>query len=178
MVDLCVCDGGLDGESINIDANGAACAEQQTGDGQNTAAAAHIKHGIARLYILFEQLHAKAGRFMRAGTERETRLQMQHDAVTCFVLVLPHGAHKQAVADGDGLKILFPVVDPILLRTVGGGDGVLNADGFKTLFEERNGFRRVFLRADIHMDDAFGAVFFEKVFVDEVDMRDLHRFLF
>ena len=115
---------------------------------------------------------------MRAGTERETRLQMQHDAVTCFVLVLPHGAHKQAVADGDGLKILFPVVDPILLRTVGGGDGVLNADGFKTLFEERNGFRRVFLRADIHMDDAFGSVFFKKVFVNEVDMRDFHRFLF
>jgi len=28
------------------------------------------------------------------------------------------------------------------------------------------------------MDDAFGAVFFEKVFVNEVDMRDLHRFLF
>ena len=115
---------------------------------------------------------------MRAGTEREARLQMQHDAVTCFVLVLPHGAHKQAVADGDGLKILFPVVDPILLRAVGGGDGVLNADGFKTLFEKRNGFRRVFLRADIHMDDAFGAVFFEKVFVNEVDMRDFHRFLF
>ena len=28
------------------------------------------------------------------------------------------------------------------------------------------------------LKDFFGAVFFEKVFVDEVDMRDFHRFLF
>ena len=97
---------------------------------------------------------------MRTGAKGQSGFEIQDCAPRCLIRFLPGRADEKFFPDRDGLEVFFPVVNPILLRTGAGGDLMLNALRAVALPQEGDRLGRVFLRADIDMDQSFAAVLF------------------
>src|SRR5699024_10189052 len=91
--------------------------QQQGSYRQDTAAAAHIQEIHTRSNVLFQKLQTEAGSLMGAGAESQTRLQVKHRTALMIILIFPQGTNEKLLSHSNGVKILFPVVDPILFHT-------------------------------------------------------------
>ena len=75
------------------------------------------------------------------------------------------------------MKILLPVILPILNLAVGNRNLVLNTKVVKPLLDKRNAFHRIFFRVNVNMNNAFCSVLFEKLLFNQINVSNLHCFL-
>ena len=167
----------FDRKRVNVHAHGAARTQKQGGDRQNPAAAADIEHRAARAHRVFQCLQAKAGGLVPARAECKSRFERQHRAVLgVFGILAPKRLDEQPTPNGQGMKICFPIVLPVLAFADQRVDLVRNACRRQAL--RKIGKRLIWARFGriIQMDARFGTILREQILVNEVDVRDLACF--
>ena len=124
-----------------------------------------------------DSLQAQTRRLMRAGAEGYARLDVQHRASLRVVVVDPDGADVQTLADRHGLEVRFPVVFPVLVAADSFRQRKGDVFGVQPLTQIRDRFGGVVLRGNVQMDDRFASVLLQQFLVDQVDVRNVARFL-
>ena len=104
----------FDRERIDIHTGCAFGAQQKGAQGEDAAAAADIEQLGFRRDIGFQCFEAQARGVMPACAKGKPRLQVENLAASRVIFLLPQRADQQLFANGQGLKILFPVIFPIL----------------------------------------------------------------
>ena len=103
---------------------------------------------------------------MRTGAESQTWLQMQHRPALRIIGFLPGGADQKLFPHRDRMKILLPVIDPVLFRTAFHGKFAVNALAGAPLPEESQRLFRVLLRADVKVHQSVFPVLCQQLLVD------------
>ena len=115
---------------------------------------------------------------MRAAAERNARLDVQHRAAERVIIVDPDGTDEQPLADRHGLEERLPVVLPVLVAADCPIHLKGDALGSQTLAQIRDSLGGIVLGGNIQVDDRLAAVFLQKLLVDQVNVRNVVRFLF
>ena len=115
---------------------------------------------------------------MGAGAKGQAGLQVEHRAALGVVVVLPQGADEELLPHRDGVEVLFPVVDPVLLHAGVPVDFIGDIFRLEALLQEGDSLGGVGLWADVDVDDGVLPVLLEELLVDEVDVGDLQSLLF
>ena len=76
------------------------------------------------------------------------------------------------------MKILLPVVLPLLLFAFACFNLVFNALGRQPFAKKSDRFKRIFLRRDVDMDKGAASVLFQKLLVNQVNVGNFPRLFF
>ena len=111
--------GSRDRTWIKIRTDRMTCSQFQCCDGQDTASGADIQDLHTVLHIFFQLTHAKLCRLMHTGTKRRARINMNDHLILIFRFYFFPGRDDQDIIHIKLMKILFPVVDPVLVFGLG-----------------------------------------------------------
>ena len=88
-------------------------------DGQDAASGSYIEKLRLGSHVFFQLTHAKLCRLMHTGTKRRARINMNDHLILIFRFYFFPGRDDQDIVHIKLMKILFPVVDPVLVFGLG-----------------------------------------------------------
>ena len=116
---------------------------------------------------------------MSARAECKPRLYREHGTIVgIIVIVNPQRSYKKLIAYFERFEILFPIIFPILVFANGEVYFIWYIFCLQPLAEIRNRLARIFVFGNIYVDKALCTVFFQQLFINEVDICNLPGFLF
>ena len=114
---------GVDGIFIQVRAPHLFCPQFQGCDSQDTAACSHIQHQGVPVHVLFQLADAQLGGLMHACSKGRSRVNLHQKLVLVLLRYGFPGRLNQNIVHCKGLKVLFPVVNPVLVLCLRRGDG-------------------------------------------------------
>ena len=115
-----------DGVLVQVRAPDLLRAQLQGGDAQDTAARSHVQKFCPAVHGFFQLADAQLGGLVHPGSKGGAGIDLHQQLVLVLLGNGLPGGLDQNVVHGEGLEILLPVVDPVLVLGLGGGDGALS----------------------------------------------------
>ena len=168
----------LNRKLVDINARCTLCAEQKSGNAEDSASAADIKQFCIGCYVIFKRFKAKACCVVSAAAEGKSGFNIKHRSALRIIIIIPNRANQQLLTDRHRLEIFLPIILPILIAAHAEVYLMLNALRIVTLGKKSNGFGRAFLGRDINMNRRLVSVLFEQILFNQVDMSNLPCRLF
>ena len=114
---------------------------------------------------------------MTACAKRKTRVNIQNYSALRIVIISPTWANKELFSNGNRIKILFPIVSPILFGTVEQFNFMLNALCIIPFGQKGYSLVRRNIRLKVNMNIGNAPVFLEQILIYKVNVCNLLHFL-